>query len=187
MVKTAVDKTLRVAQDHFARTAQKRKRLPQVEDEWLPEQHDKKRQRQRTLVLEGPSGVGKTEYAKSLFGYQHTLEVNCASGGEVNLKELNLEKHKAVLLDEASPQMMAGQRKLFQCPAAWISLGNSATNCHSYEVCLYGIPLIICSNKWTQELEALSAEDREWVEKNTVHIKIKAKLYDTDSEPKSAL
>jgi len=187
LAKKKLNETLEVAQERFASQACKRRRIEEIDGDkgWMAEQRDPKRQRQRTLVLEGRSGTGKTEFAKSLYGFRNTLEVNCASGGEVNLKELDLEKHKAVLLDEATPEMVLQQRKLFQCPAAWISLGNSTTNCHAYDVCLYRIPIIICSNNWSYKLNKLTPVDAAWIQENTCHVSVQEKLWLQQSTPSS--
>ena len=50
------------------------------------------------LVLEGPSGTGKTSYAKNITGNpQEVLEVNCAATPEPDLREFDSMAHTAIL------------------------------------------------------------------------------------------
>ena len=61
------------------------KTIPEVE-EWKAE-HAVPRPRYRFLVLVGTSGVGKTQFAKSLVPKGRALELNMAAAPEPNLKE----------------------------------------------------------------------------------------------------
>ena len=88
-------------------------------------------------------------------------------------------KHKAVLLDEAAPTMILRQKLLIQGPPDWVALGCSTTNCHAYPVFVSGIQFVVCSNKWVSEVVALECiEDREWLDDNSIVIKIgRKKMY----------
>jgi len=132
--------------------------------------------RYRFLVLEGPSGLGKTQYAMSLMDGA-TLELNCASCVEPNLKGFVFGRHTAVLFDEASVDMVLRQRKLFQASAAEVQLGSSATNVHSYSVFLHRVRLIISSNVWSSELAAQNKSNHDWICSNSVHVKVLEPLW----------
>lgn len=153
-----------------------RKRVPEVDDVWLEEQQQE-RMRQRFLVLEGPSGVGKTVYATALVGPDESLDVNCANCLDPDLRDLDVERHKLILFDEASTQMVLNNKKLFQAPSVPVKLGQSATNIHSYEVWVGQKLLVVASNRWSEELEKHSPADRAWLQANSVHVKVTEPLW----------
>ena len=126
--------------------------------------------RYKFLVVVGASRTGKTVWCKWILDDPELVfETNCANCPEPDLRDFKPLKHKAILFDEASPAMVIAQKKLFQCPACFVSLGMSVTNCHSYNVFVSGVQMLICSNTWLEELEALpKAGDREWLIANTV-------------------
>lgn len=152
------------------------KRLPEV-DSWLATAQMPSF-RKKFLVLEGPSGLGKTEYAKRITGDpQHCLELNCACSDEFDLRSFIPLHHRSILWDEASPSMVAGQRKLFQCPATMVTLGQSATGMYAYSVWLNDTVMIINSNKWSEELQKLKFSDAQWVMANQVLVTVKESLF----------
>ena len=76
------------------------------------------------MVLVGSSCTGKTVWAKWIFGdEQNVLEVNCACSPEPDLREFRPLKHKGILFDEASCQMVLQQKLLFQAPPMPVRLG----------------------------------------------------------------
>ena len=137
--------------------------------------------RKRFLVLEGPSGLGKTEYVKHLYGREHTLELNCACSEHVQLRDFDATIHKCIFWDEARPKLIASQRKLFQCPAAWIDLGgDSNTGAFTYRVWVNYAVMVIGSNCWTERLEQLPFSDAAWIMANQVLVRVTEPLYRTD-------
>ena len=66
--------------------------------------------------------------------------------------------------------MVASMKVEFQASNAPCTLGSSNTNCYSYRRRLYRIKMIICSNKWYDELYGsdLSKADIEWINDNSV-------------------
>lgn len=59
---------------------------------------------------------------------------------------------------------------LFMGGPWWVKMASSATNCHSYEVCVYRTMLILANNKWSRQIRELDMEDEEWLRMNSVHV-----------------
>jgi hypothetical protein len=156
----------------------RRRFVPAVEEVWLPQQQVLQA-RQRFLVLDGPTRMGKSIYATSLCGPESTLEVNCASAGiEPDLRDFTPGVHEAILFDEARCCMVLAQKKLFQAPPAPVQMGNSRTNCHGYSVWVHGVKLIVASNSWHLELQEVSDGDRRWLEENSVYVLVTQPLWE---------
>ena len=138
-------------------------------------QFDKIRGRYKFLVIEGKSMTGKTYYTKWLMGNpSRVFETNCASCPEPELRDFKALYHQVILFDEASPKMVLSQKKLFQAPPCFIELGCSTTNCHAYRALLSGIRLVICSNGWSEEVEALTSQaDKDWLHDNSFLLNVK--------------
>ena len=134
--------------------------------------------RKEILVVEGPSGLGKTEYIKALVGEGQCLELNAESMDTPMLLGLDSSLHKLVFWDECKVQLVLDFRKLFQCPPTLIALGISPTGRDVYNVWLNDAVMAIGSNSWSEQVAALSrASDREWLVKNTVLVQVSAKMY----------
>ena len=124
--------------------------------------------RYKFYVADGESGIGKTQWAKYLFDGDPSkvLEINCANCPEPDLRSYT--DQAAILFDEATPEMVIAQKKLFQSPAVDVELGMSTTNCHSYSVFVSGVAMIVASNTWKEKVAAMpSARDRAWLEDNS--------------------
>jgi hypothetical protein len=134
--------------------------------------------RYKFLVLSGPSKVGKTAFARTLCERGlDTLEVNCASGAEPDLRAYRLSKHGLILFDEIEAQQVAAQRKLFQAQAAAVQLGCSATNCHSYDVFVWRKRMVLCSNNWEASLSQLPVADQNWVNANSIVLTVTSPMW----------
>ena len=97
------------------------------------------------------------------------FETNCACCPEPDLREFRSLYHDTILFDEASPEMVISQKKLFQGPPCFVELGCSSTNCHAYKVLVSGTRLVICSNGWTEALDMMPKEsDRQWLVDNSL-------------------
>ncbi|CAE7545655.1 unnamed protein product [Symbiodinium sp. CCMP2592] len=127
------------AQAALLRMHRPRVYLEPVEQEFLP-QFQVDAFRRRFLVLDGPTKLGKT--TSSLAGPEHTLELNCASSMEPNLRDFNNDVHRAIVFDEASCAMVLRHKKLFQGGVQPLELASSNTNCYSYKVWVYGTMMI---------------------------------------------
>ena len=160
--------------------AQKAPRAPLalVDHDFLQQFQDSTLSRRKFLVLEGPSGCGKTEYARSLAGDPGALlELNCSKTDHVDLRAFCPGRHRLVLFDEAKTRLVLDHKKVFQGQAVDIQLGSSATNIHSYNVWLYGIMLVVCSNTWSSELRREAEADEAWLRQNSVHVIVKGSLW----------
>ena len=133
--------------------------------------------RRKFLVLDGPSKMGKTQFACSLVPLGKALEVNCAQASHPPLRAFNMRAHSLILFDEASPQMVADNRRLFQAPNAEVTIGSSPTNSLAYAVYLNSTHLVVASNGWAHELKAMPAGDRDWLVANSVYIEVKKPLW----------
>ena len=162
------------------RTRKPWRRIPLVE-KWL-EQYEELHDRYRFLVLEGPSSVGKTVYARTLAPRsRETLELNCAGNTALDLRSFRREEHGAILFDEISPAQVASQRKLFQACCAKVQLGLSPTGQHVYSVFLHRVRLICCSNDWTRKLQQEPEDVQEWLNANSNFVLVDGPLWQEDS------
>lgn len=181
----ALEARVREVQRHLAASARRFHQFPAIQH-WLATASAPFQMRKKFLVLEGPSGVGKTEFIRALFGATRTLELNCAScGTSPDLRQLDPERHRLVLFDEASPEMVLKNRKLFQAPAALVDLGHSPTGMNVYRVWLNDAVLVVNSNRWSSDCLKQSNEDRAWLVANQVLVIVTAAMWDT-SPPEEA-
>ena len=151
--------------------------LPEV-TEWLATFREVK-PRYKFLVLEGPSMVGKTHYARSLSpnGVSAVFEADCAGKNHPDLRALNASVHDTIIFDEASVQCVLLQKKLFQSSSSMVTLGSSATNMHSFSLWCHRMRMIVTSNRWLMELRQLPSDDAEWLKANSVHVPVTGPLY----------
>lgn len=151
--------------------------LPVVQ-QWR-RQYDDDAFRYKFLVLEGPSRVGKTQYARSLTPGEPSsvLELNCAGKVPIDLRTYSRE-HRLIIFDEASAPQIISQKKVFQAGPATIQLGQSSTSIYSYAVYLYRTMLVVCSNDWSFTLQKLPADDRDWIVENSVHVLVTEPLFE---------
>ena len=125
----------------------------------------------KALLFLGGSEQGKSQKAKSIFGPDHTLVVNCQGLGSAlpSLRAFDRTKHRAIVFDEGNEQQVLQNKLLFQAGPNMVALSQSVCNQHRYEIFVYQIAMIICSNKFQMKAAGtLSAEDSEWLHKNLV-------------------
>jgi len=147
-------------------------------DEFLA-QFQRVAKRRKFLVLDGDSGLGKSDFAKSLVPQGAALDLNCAScGDEPPLRGyFKPDKHKLILFDEASAQLVITNKKAFQGPVSAVQLGSSKTNMFTYRVLLAKKMLVISSNKWSEQVEKLEPLDRKWILENQIYVQVDAPLF----------
>ena len=149
--------------------------LPIVQ-KWV-EDHQALRWRYKFLVLHGPSMMGKTRYALSLAPAGRSLELNCVSGNEPDLRGYDPMGIDLILLDEMPAKGVLQQKKLMQCPPALLHLGTSATNAFAYKVWLHQKLVIVSTNNWFMELAEMPSGDRDWLESNAVVVSVTEPLW----------
>ena len=100
-------------------------------------QYAQSRLRYGFLVLDGPSRMGKTQFARNLSQAPGgVLEINMAGCAKVDLRLYDPLVHDVLLFDECDPQAVLEHKKLFQAGGAGISMQASATNMHAFSVCV---------------------------------------------------
>ena len=123
--------------------------------------------RSKPIVIDGPSQIGKSQWAAQWFGADDTLVVNCQDCVEPPLKHYseNKNKYRAIIFEEANWNLIYKNKMLFQSTNNYIDLGRSATNCHHYRVRMHCVPMFVLGNEFYQGIEQNSAA-RHYVERN---------------------
>ena len=130
----------------------------------------------RFLVLVGRSKLGKTNLALSLFGIHYTYVSNAQGCQEPYILGYSKRFHRAILLDECSPDMVRANKQLFQANSDGAFTGFSKTGCYTKFHWLYQVPLIISTNTWLSEAEKKLPEN-EWLVENSVVVTITEPCY----------
>ena len=86
-------------------------------------------------------------------------------------------QHTVILFDEARATMVIRCKKLFQASSDLVQLATSATNMMSYVVWVHAVRMVIASNRWKQDLEALDQQDRAWIEANSIYVFVDTPLF----------
>jgi hypothetical protein len=148
--------------------------------EALPAGHtDNRLRRYRTLVYDGPSRTGKSERATHWFTEARTLKLNCQGVACPNMREFLSGQYDAVLCEETTWRIMWDNRQLFQAGPWRVQLGQSPCNEHCYNVWVWGVPFIICSNNFWQSCDDNTA--RAWVEANIVYVRWETPTWMSDA------
>jgi len=126
--------------------------------------------RRKFLVLEGPTSIGKSFFCLSRCGFEKTYHVDCAKGGEPDMREYDFFKHDAIFFDEATPELVLRQKILFMGSPFKVKMAGSSTNIFSYEICVLGKRLMIARNSWSRLLHQVDFEGAEWLRNNSVHV-----------------
>ena len=130
------------------------------------------------LFFSGDSRLGKTEFVKqSVEG--GVFIATCSKASEPDLRDYEgPPEEKTILYDEASPQMVSDHRDLFQAPRHEVTLGHSDTNCYAYKVKVWQVRMVVCTNNWEEQLNAMQVDkDREWLIKNSVVYNVTEELF----------
>jgi hypothetical protein len=130
------------------------------------------------LVLTGPSCYGKTQFAKSIFGAQNTLLIQCQNVASPCLKEYRRGVHKCIVFDECLSSTVIQNKMLFQANSDGVLLGQSQCNEYAYWKYLYCTPMIVCCNEWMNGIEA-DSPDGQWLNANSMVQNIIAPLGQT--------
>jgi hypothetical protein len=133
--------------------------------------------RRPLLVINGPSGLGKTTFVRSWCEPDEILELSCEGMLEPDLREVKFNKTRVVLLDECSATLILSYKKVFMGSPALVTLGSSKTGCYSYKVWTHGLKFVICSNRWHDEVQQLKTSDAQWLQRNTILLQVDACMY----------
>ncbi len=133
--------------------------------------------RRPLLVINGPSGLGKTTFVRSWCEPDEILELSCEGMLEPDLREVKFNKTRVVLLDECSATLILSYKKVFMGSPALVTLGSSKTGCYSYKVWTHGVKFVICTNRWLDEVQALKPSDQQWLQRNTILLQVDACMY----------
>jgi hypothetical protein len=144
-------------------------RIDMFMEQFKPETYGKQ-MRFRCLGLFGSSQSGKSCKALSLYGPQATLKVSCQGlpvGVIPSLSRFDRQVHKCICWDEIRTDQVLGNKEVFQSGPWIVALGQSVCNQHAYEVWLYQIAHILCSNHFPMtQAQGLTEEDADWLQKN---------------------
>ena len=111
-------------------------------------------------------------------GPERTLEISADGMTSPYLRNFIPSQHKVIFWDECKVDLVIAYRKLFQCPASWITLGVSPTGRDVYRVWLNDAAHVIASNRWMAGLEKMkNVADRQWVEENQVFLHVSERMY----------
>ena len=122
--------------------------------------------------MTGESQSAKSWKALSLWGVGRTLKVNCQGlppNTLPSIAESDRDKHCAILFDEIRPDQVIGNKEVFQAGAFTVSLAQSNCNICSYQLLLYQIAFILCSNCFplsTAEGGTCTDDECSWLQAN---------------------
>ena len=152
--------------------------IPAVED-WVKD-HNETKFRYKFLVLSGESGLGKTQFCVGLVPRGRALELNMAATEDPDLRAYDHAEHDLILFDEMAARCILKHKKLFQAPPVAIGMANSATNCHAFRVWVHQKLLVVSTNRWDFELHTMPYCDKEWLECNSVVVRVTRPLWVTE-------
>ena len=134
------------------------------------------RRRFKTLVFDGRSRTGKTEFAMSIFGCDATFVVSCQRAVEPNLTRWNPLRYAAIVLEETDWQIVWSNRQLFQAGVNSIMLGQSQCNQSCYDIFLCGVPLMLTSNHFWADCPSGGPEEQ-WLRANIFYERVDHPLW----------
>ena len=91
------------------------------------------------------------------------------------MRTFDRTKHRAIVFDEAASSLIVAHKQVFQAGLDASLLGQSKTNSLAYSVWLHGVPLIVSTNSWLDDVD--HACDREWLLGNSVVIWVDEPMY----------
>ena len=149
-----------------------------VEEVWLPGLVNLTDPRELMLILDGPSQLGKTNYARSLAEKDECFfECDCSNKEHPDLSELCNVKHRIALFDECTPKFVINNKRLMQGSIYGCTVGNSNTNQWCRRLNTWGVGIIIAANDWKQKLLDLDDVDKEWLKMNCIYVQVTRNLW----------
>ena len=133
--------------------------VPEVEP-WLQFFH-KDALRYPVLLVHGPSRVGKTEWACSLFKRPLVLQVGSLTQFPEGARQLDRQKHDAVVLDDVRDLKFLAdhQDKLQGKYSGLVELGTTPSGQYAFFVDFFRLPVVATVNNSTFNLDFLATHD----------------------------
>ena len=132
-------------------------------------------QRFKFLVLAGPSRTGKSNFAREVM--PPCLYLNCQGCTEPLLKEFRVSHHRSICYDELDWRVIVANKLIFQAQNEPIQLAQSKCQLHTYTVRLYGVGMIVCTNKWLHGQTDQDEEDVAWLAANSILLDVQHPLW----------
>jgi hypothetical protein len=113
------------------------------------------------LIVMGPSRVGKTEWAKSLFKCPLELKIGTLEHFPEGMREFNRKKHDGIILDDVRDLAFLGdhQDKLQGKYDSLVEFASTPGGTCSYKKDLFSIPIVATINLSTKNKEMLQTHD----------------------------
>ena len=127
------------------------------------------------LVFVGPSKMGKSQLAASLFGPDKTFVTQCQNVEEPNLNGWDREKHPCIVFDEAPWWLIFNNKVMFQAGADEVCICQSKCQQFAKRRLLYQVAMVVCTNEWVDARTPSGAA--EWIAKNCVLQEITEPVY----------
>ena len=121
-------------------------------------------------VIVGESNAGKTQLAQSLYGAESTFYCNVQNAEEPNLKGFMRGKHRAILMDEATPGFVVQNKVVFQANVEGCFLQESRCQQFSTLKLLYSTAIIVCTNCW--DLRTVHPDEQRWLRANSIELHV---------------
>ena len=135
------------------------------------------------LLLTGPSSLGKTAFAKNLFGIDETHVVPCQNVLTPQLQGYVRSEHKAILFDEISSSCIEKNKQVFQANNDVALLGQTPSGDYVYHKYLYGTAMICCTNEWLEGIPRGSPAE-EWLLTNSIVYECIENMFLPPTKPK---
>ena len=155
-----------------------RARPPEVQ-QWEAQYHERnfgKLSRYKPLILDGPTRLGKTMWATSFFGTACTLVLQCQGVSEPSLHAIrnDSQAYKCIVFDEGCWQLVHDHKMLFQAGQELVTVCQSPTNQSAYDVFVYALPMIVCSNQFYKDIEEHAEA---YLRENVFYLYVSEKCY----------
>ena len=112
-----------------------------------------------------------------MFGADKDRAINCQGIQQPYLARYDAAKHKAIVLDEPSAELVGRCKVFLQAGLDGCELYQSATQRYTRWHCMFNVPIIICTNDWSSPAVNIDWELWSWIQENSVHVQIDDFLY----------
>ena len=86
-------------------------------------------------------------------------------------------KHRGIVYDEGTPEMVWDNREIFQGLAELCTVGDTHTHMYASQVCFTGCRQIITCNDWYDRLALLPEVRQQWLLDNCIVAEVPKELY----------